>query len=164
MNPDNDGTAIWLERKFNVPSSGRWVSENIFSMGLSPADPSSSTASSLESPGLIVFECTPLEGLDDDLEKKYRILDDCARLRDIILALPADRHYIPSLLLIVWTEGQLAEAGSELQDMVRTKPASSVVTEVVFRSQISCKRNLSSVSPLSRCLLLGRTWMAGFWR
>jgi nuclear mRNA export protein SAC3 len=116
MNPDNDGTAIWLERKFDVPSSGRWISENVFSMGLSD---SSSSSSSVEYPGLIIFECTPLEGLDDELEKKYRILDDCSRLRDVILSLPPDRHYMPSLLLIVWTEDQFAQAGSDLRDMVR---------------------------------------------
>lgn len=117
MNPDNDGTAIWLERKFDVPSSGRWFTENVFSMDMSPSEPSSSSPK--EHPGVIVFECTPLDGLDDEIEKKYRILDDCSRLRDVMIALPEDRHYIPSLVLIVWTDDQLVEAGSELQKMVR---------------------------------------------
>lgn len=149
MNPDNDGTAIWLERKFDVPSSGRWVSENVFSMGLSPTNPSSSSSSSVESPGLIIFECTPLEGLDDDLERKYRILDDCARLRDVILALPTDRHYIPSLLLIVWSDGQLAEAGSELQGMVRAATSPLFwgdISDYSFRSPTSCRRGLSKAT------------------
>jgi hypothetical protein len=116
MNPENDGTAIWLERKFDIPSSGRWVSDNVFSISLSSAD--ASLSSSEESPGLIIFECTPLKGLEDELEEKYRILDDCSRLRDVMLALPADRHYIPSLLLIVWTENQLETVGSDLRKMV----------------------------------------------
>lgn len=33
---------------------------------------------------------------------KYRVLDDCSRLRDIIKALPERRHFVPSLLLFVW--------------------------------------------------------------
>jgi nuclear mRNA export protein SAC3 len=115
-NPENDGTAIWLERKFDIPSSGRWVSDSVFSMSLSPADVS---PPSTKSPGLIIFECTPLEGLNDELERKYRILDDCSRLREVILTLPADRHYIPSLLSIVWTKNQSGEVSSDFRDMVR---------------------------------------------
>jgi len=63
MNPENDGTAIWLEHKFNVPISGQWESENVYSI------PLSHLGTILPSPGLIVFECTPLEGVTDDLER-----------------------------------------------------------------------------------------------
>jgi hypothetical protein len=65
MNPESDATAIWLERKFDVPESGQWASEAVFSIPVVPTriiDPS-------DSPGLIVFECTPLEGVADDLER-----------------------------------------------------------------------------------------------
>jgi len=68
----------------------------------------------------MVFECTPFEDLDDELEKKYRILDDCARLREILLALPEGRHFLPSLLLILWSEREPSVPGSDLQDMVGT--------------------------------------------
>ena len=64
MNPENDGTAIWLECKFNVPESGQWESESIYSMPLSGVNPQLPP-----SPGLIVFECTPLDDVTDDLER-----------------------------------------------------------------------------------------------
>ncbi|TFY70589.1 hypothetical protein EVG20_g2429 [Dentipellis fragilis] len=108
MNPDNDGTAIWVERKFDVPASGQWANERIFSIPLLPGDNQSN------SPGFIVFECTPLGGIKDDLEIKFRVLEDCSRLRDIIEALPEDRHFIPSLLFIVWGEDDKANVPEEL--------------------------------------------------
>ena len=59
-----------MERKFNVPESGGWVSENVFSIPLGregvPPDSSSVTTGS---PGLIVFERTPLGDLDDPIEQ-----------------------------------------------------------------------------------------------
>jgi hypothetical protein len=45
-------------------------------------------------------------------------LDDCSRLRDILKALPAKRRYIPSLLIICWTEGEESHTASDLFDMV----------------------------------------------
>jgi hypothetical protein len=72
-------------------------------------------------PGLIIFECTPSEDLDDELEKKYRILDDCARLREVLLTLPEGRHFVPSLLVILWSELQPPVLGSDLQDMVGSR-------------------------------------------
>lgn len=63
MNPDNDQTAIWLEKKFDVPHSGKWESETVFTV-LIPDNPSPEVF-----PGLIVFECTPLEGVDDEIER-----------------------------------------------------------------------------------------------
>lgn len=63
MNPEMDGTAIWLERKFDVPASGQWSSETIFSI------PLASNKASPASPGLIVFERTPLEGIADEIER-----------------------------------------------------------------------------------------------
>ena len=50
--------------------------------------------------------------------RKYCILDDCSRLRDIIKALPATRWYIPSLLIICWTEGEESHAASNFFSMV----------------------------------------------
>jgi hypothetical protein len=114
INQDNDGTAIWLQRKFDVPASGTWLSDKIFQI----APPNSTGDAEDGAPGLIIFECTPFEGLDDELEKKYRILDDCARLREALLALPEGRHFLPSLLLILWSELEPSVIGLDLQDMV----------------------------------------------
>lgn len=63
MNPEMDATAIWLERKFDVPTSGQWLGESIFAMRLEPAEESET------SPGVIVFERTPLEGVSDEIER-----------------------------------------------------------------------------------------------
>ncbi|KAF8063426.1 SAC3/GANP/Nin1/mts3/eIF-3 p25 family-domain-containing protein [Lyophyllum atratum] len=113
-NPESDATAIWLERKFDVPASGDWVSEAVFSIPLTQTkDPTISN-----SPGIIVFESTPLTGVTDDLERKYRILDDCTRLRDIVNAFPANRHFVPSLLVISWVEEGHHTAALDFVDMV----------------------------------------------
>ena len=114
INQDNDGTAIWLQRKFDVPSSGTWFSDKIFQIGAA----TSTARAGGRSPGLIIFECTPFEDLEDELEMKYRILDDCARLREILLMLPEGRHFKPSLLMILWSERQPSILGSDLQDTV----------------------------------------------
>jgi nuclear mRNA export protein SAC3 len=51
--------------------------------------------------------------------RKYRTLDDCSRLREIIKALPAKRHFVPSLLVIHWVEAGSAAPGVDFIDMVR---------------------------------------------
>jgi len=67
MNPESDATAIWMERKFDVPASGEWVSEAIFSVPFERTkDP---VVGELDSPGLVVFEKTPLGGIADELER-----------------------------------------------------------------------------------------------
>ena len=131
MNPNNDKTAIWLEKKFNVPESGKWASETVFSV------PVSTSPASKAYPGLIVFECTPLDEVDDEIEKygyfshllfvgttdveyqrKYRVLDDCSRLRDVMKLLPEGRHYTPSLLFINWDARPGSDVHSDITDMV----------------------------------------------
>lgn len=130
MNPESDCTAIWLEKKFDVPASGRWNSEPIFSIPLASSEPSE------EWPGLLVFECTPLEDMRDEIERsvdpsshrkslstnvfrrKYRVLDDCSRLRDIIDALPAKRHFVPFLLTISWINPHINDEMSDFTTMV----------------------------------------------
>ena len=71
MNPEIDATAIWLERKLDIPASGSWLSESIFAIPLSSEVLSGSTVS--DSPGVIVFECTPLGDIGDHLEKYVAI-------------------------------------------------------------------------------------------
>ena len=139
LNPENDGTAIWVERKFDVPKSGAWASERVFSIPLVPDV-------AARSPGLVVFECSPLHGVDDEIEKcvisdrkkkrvdvltrfarlahslehrKYRVLDDCARLREVIETFPEDRHFIPSVLFILWGQDEGEAPPDDLGHMVR---------------------------------------------
>jgi hypothetical protein len=131
LNPENDGTAIWVEKKFDMPNAGAWVSERVFSIPLVPGAAS-------RSPGLVVFECTPSYGVDDEIEKyvlsqtwkknwgidvtrrrKYQVLDDCARLREVIETLPDDRHFIPSVLFILWNEDDSETLPDDLRHMVR---------------------------------------------
>jgi len=63
FNPAIDSTAIWLQKKFSVPESGNWLGDSVFSIPL--VDGEDARAGS---PGVIVFECTPLE-VDDELER-----------------------------------------------------------------------------------------------
>lgn len=73
LNPESDPTAIWLERKFDIPGSGgRWESETVFSIPVT-LPTSASSSPTLAFPGIIVFECTPLEGVVDDLERSASI-------------------------------------------------------------------------------------------
>ncbi|RXW14883.1 hypothetical protein EST38_g10970 [Candolleomyces aberdarensis] len=96
-NPVHDPTAIWLDTKFGVPDSGSWLSESVFSIPLEKE-----SVSGKAHPGVVVFECSPVEGVEDELEKKYRVLDDCSRLRDIVKSFPARRYYVPSVLFICY--------------------------------------------------------------
>lgn len=66
MNPESDATAIWLEKKFDIPNSGEWASETVFSIPISEKSRSPGT---LGHPGVIVFECTPVEGVNDEIER-----------------------------------------------------------------------------------------------
>jgi nuclear mRNA export protein SAC3 len=54
------------------------------------------------------------------LVRKYRILDDCARLREVIAAFPEDRHFIPSILFILWGEDESETLPDDLRSMVRS--------------------------------------------
>ena len=63
-NSDSDATAIWMERKFDVPDSGYWVSESVFSIPVTQ-----SRDRSKGFPGVIVFECTPIQNVKDDIER-----------------------------------------------------------------------------------------------
>ena len=53
------------------------------------------------------------------LSRKYRILDDCARLREVVEMFPEDRHFIPSVLFILWGDDEAEELPGDLQHMVR---------------------------------------------
>ncbi|EJF59439.1 hypothetical protein DICSQDRAFT_156285 [Dichomitus squalens LYAD-421 SS1] len=128
MNTENDKTAVWIERKLDVPASGYWVSENVFSI------PAFKKPEGPGSPGLIVFERTPLEGTDDEIEKKYRVLDDCARLRDVLGFLPPldQRRYIPCLLIITWSENEDCEKTRDLVDMTHKLVKEGTIKHVSY--------------------------------
>lgn len=65
-NSESDATAIWLEHKLDVPDSGEWLSDKVFSI---PVVPKARGPPSPGSPGLVIFERTPLEGCADSIEK-----------------------------------------------------------------------------------------------
>ncbi|KAJ4481245.1 SAC3/GANP/Nin1/mts3/eIF-3 p25 family-domain-containing protein [Lentinula aciculospora] len=153
LNPTVDATAIWVQTKFGVPASGWWRDreqkegkwergggEEVFEIPLVPYNSKDSKETNTKmkktkrnySPGLIIFELTPREGIEgrggterkegirgregiqrkgnDILEKKYRILQDCTRLRDLLESLRLHQHqryFIPSLIFIHWAEDEL---------------------------------------------------------
>lgn len=60
--------------------------------------------------------------------RKYRILDDCARLREVIqrLAPPRERHFLPVLCTIVWEEDEVHNDVDDFTDMVSRVHISTV--------------------------------------
>jgi hypothetical protein len=62
LNPKNDATAVWVEKKLNVPESGRWLSDTVFAIA---EKMDGGEEQEFASPGLVFFECTPLDGQDD---------------------------------------------------------------------------------------------------
>lgn len=101
LNPSSDATAIWMQIKFGVPESGWWRNsqqgddgtgkeeengageDGIFEVPLlAPSTPSvlgsewSAGTYPRGGPGIIVFECTPLNGVDDMLERLIHFLLD----------------------------------------------------------------------------------------
>ncbi|KIK95746.1 hypothetical protein PAXRUDRAFT_826697 [Paxillus rubicundulus Ve08.2h10] len=123
FNQESDGTAIWLEQKFDVPNSGQWKDENVFQIPVSRHHTEPETSY----PGVVIFERTPLAGVTDILGKKYRVLEDCARLREIIGAFPSNRHYVPSLLCILWSERE-ANVSKDFDDMVNSMVGGGMLT------------------------------------
>ncbi|KAF8128981.1 hypothetical protein EV363DRAFT_1400231 [Boletus edulis] len=123
LNQESDGTAIWLEQKFNVPDSGQWKNENIFQIPISRDH----VELAHSYPGVVIFERTPLTGVTDILGRKYRVLEDCTRLREILEAFPADRHYIPSLLCIAWSERD-PDSSKDFDDMVGSMMEGNMLT------------------------------------
>lgn len=86
VNPFFDPTAIWLEKKFDAEPLGDLSVELVTTL---PAIPTPSPFPR-GSPGLIVFERTPLEYVKDDIEKYA-----CTSVRsaeNLILHLQAIAH------------------------------------------------------------------------
>ncbi len=157
-----------------MPNAGAWVSERVFSIPLAPGAAS-------HSPGLVVFECTPLHSVDDEIERcafvsnqgkhkeidvsrdfcrKYRILDDCARLREVIETFPDDRHFIPSVLFILWNEDELETLPDDLRRMVRCTLQSGCESRAALtrdRSMITRRRALQNPTRLLLCHRRQRT-------
>ncbi|KAI0344374.1 hypothetical protein BDW22DRAFT_1355768 [Trametopsis cervina] len=135
LNGEIDSTAIWLQHKFGAQDAGNWLSQSVFSLPVTE-----SSHSSTGSPGLIVFERTPLDGLDL-LEKKYTILDDCSRLRDVAEQLHSHPklRFTPALLVITWADDDGIDVTSDFGDMIQ---------EMIQENLIGSAQNLiiSSVS------------------
>ncbi|KAF9062122.1 SAC3/GANP/Nin1/mts3/eIF-3 p25 family-domain-containing protein [Rhodocollybia butyracea] len=112
LNPTVDATAIWVQTKFGVPESGCWKGESVFEIPLVPQKRSEEVK---RFPGVIVFECTPLDGVEDELDRKYHILDDCSRLRDILDSISEheDKFFVPSLVIVHWEEKDIDSQENE---------------------------------------------------
>ncbi|EFI26573.1 nuclear pore-associated protein [Coprinopsis cinerea okayama7 len=133
VNPEvSDGTAIWVERKFNIPESGEWLEDVAFTIPVTKTSSPSGEAH----PGLVVFECTPIEGVDDEIERKYRVLDDCTRLRGIVDKFPSDRYYTPALLTFCWTSNPDSYSAPDLFEMI-----DKLVKEGRIKSHVSIPMN-----------------------
>lgn len=59
--------------------------------------------------------------INGGIERKMRTLEDCGRLRDIIEGLPSDRHFVPSVLFISWTNTKENVLDDDLLAMVRVR-------------------------------------------
>ncbi|KAI0287164.1 SAC3/GANP/Nin1/mts3/eIF-3 p25 family-domain-containing protein [Russula brevipes] len=109
--------------------------ERVFSIPLVPGVAS-------RSPGLIVFECSPLHGVDDEIEKKYRVVDDCARLREVIETCPEDRHFISSVLFILWGADESELLPDDLRLMAGDYETKGVIGSQATFSLSSTTRDL----------------------
>ncbi|KIL56004.1 hypothetical protein M378DRAFT_17465 [Amanita muscaria Koide BX008] len=68
MNPNSGATAIWMERKFDVPDSGmnRDIGRrSISSLYLPPQTPVAQKGSL----GIVIFKCMPIQNVKDDIER-----------------------------------------------------------------------------------------------
>lgn len=115
MNPDVDGTAIWVQRKFSVPESGEWLSENSFQIPISSQEDTTQPPSA---PSLLVFECSPIADIGDDVERKYRAVDDYGRLRQVVKSFPKARRYSTSVVFIIWAEEEQKGLYKDLFEMI----------------------------------------------
>jgi len=74
LNDKSEASAIWIENKFEVPKSGRWIDdENVFEIPVVEGNVEENKEEEQEEvgkyTGLIVFECTPTNLIKDDIEK-----------------------------------------------------------------------------------------------
>lgn len=59
--------------------------------------------------------------INGGIERKMRTLEDCGRLRDIVETLPSDRHFVPSVVFISWTDIKENVLEDDLLAMVRAR-------------------------------------------
>lgn len=74
LNDESEASAIWIENKFEVPKSGRWINdEDVFEIPIVEGNVEENKEEEQEGDGkytgLIVFECTPTNLIKDDIEK-----------------------------------------------------------------------------------------------
>jgi hypothetical protein len=97
-----------------------------------------------------------------DFCRKYQILDDCARLREIIETFPDDRHFIPSVLFILWNEDELETLPDDLRRMVRCTLQTGCESRAALtrdRSMITRRRASQNPTRHLLCHRRQRTWM-----
>ncbi|KAF8920280.1 hypothetical protein CPB85DRAFT_1274314, partial [Mucidula mucida] len=70
-------------------------------------------------PGLVIFECTPLGGVEDELERGYAALDDLTRLRAVLAMLKAGQstyRYLPAVIVVLWETGAVENEVKRMLD------------------------------------------------
>lgn len=112
LNPESDSSAIWIERKFDVPKSGRWANETVFEipvLGQGEENISGVTTNGKgkakagiqmkeeeelgKYTGLIVFECVPTDLVKDDIEKFVFLTQVFLRIPEIDATLTGNIVY-----------------------------------------------------------------------
>lgn len=55
-----------------------------------------------------------------NVHRKYRILDDCSRLRDIVEILRSQPkfRFVPALLIVTWSDENEIDVAPDFEDMV----------------------------------------------
>jgi len=76
LNSESEASAIWIENKFEVPKSGRWINDDeaVFEIPIVEGNVEENKEEEEQEEagkytGLIVFECTPTNLIKDDIER-----------------------------------------------------------------------------------------------
>ncbi|OBZ73300.1 hypothetical protein A0H81_07190 [Grifola frondosa] len=74
-----------------------------------------------------------MQDIDDELERKYRILDDCSRLRDIVQCLPPDEklHFVPCLVIVNWVEDDKNEKTRDFDEMLAKLLRDGIIKQIL---------------------------------
>lgn len=95
------------------------------------------------------------------VHRKYRVLDDYSRLRDIMVGLPAKRSFVPSLFMLRWSENHDSLLDTDLVGMVCVSHVCfvSFVLILGYRFESTLKITLLAHMAYSLSVLRLRIWM-----
>ncbi|KZT35365.1 hypothetical protein SISSUDRAFT_174346 [Sistotremastrum suecicum HHB10207 ss-3] len=102
LNDENEQSALWLRTKFDQSSEAS--DHGVLRI---PLYDTQDTADG--SPGLLIFECTPMaEGVSGH-ERSRIIQNDASRLSSFLSSVPSDRIYSTALIVITWTSDMIKD-------------------------------------------------------